>query len=174
MPSKGNTIIFRTLALSPLGVGKGKDRPLHVTSKRSGNVSLHEVKEVNLAVHAAGHDRVEVANIANAGDRSGMQRQGVTPVELRSLASVLETCTVVFCVLCSLLRFVWVFRKGLPTACASVARIIFERGFEKSSMMMATAITNIGDKQKKSPERCVCTEKKNTGTLLWGGRARVG
>lgn len=62
-----------------------------MTSERSGHAPLHEIEEVNLAVHAAGYGRVQVGDVAHAGYSAGVHRQGVVSVEIGGLSSVLET-----------------------------------------------------------------------------------
>lgn len=83
----------RSLLPSPLRVGEREDRTFHVASERSGNAPLHEVDEVNLAVHAAGYGRIEVGDVAQAGNSAGVHRQGEVSVEVGGLASVLKTYT---------------------------------------------------------------------------------
>lgn len=61
-----------------------------MASERSDHAPLHEVEEVNLAVHAAGYGRVKVGDVAHAGHSAGVQRHGVVSVELGGLASVLK------------------------------------------------------------------------------------
>lgn len=76
----------------PFGVREGKDRAIQVAHERSGNPSLDEVEEVDLSVHAAGHGRVKVGDVAHARHPARVQRHGVVAVELGRLASILETC----------------------------------------------------------------------------------
>lgn len=99
--------ISRFHPLSPLRVGEGEDRTFYVASERSDHAPLHEVEEVNLAVHATGYSRVKVGDVAHAGYSARVQRQGVVSVEVGGLASVLETYVYVWIV--SRAHCVWLF-----------------------------------------------------------------